>query len=108
MEQKQMAIKTPLDLLTEALSDFEKYATRDEKKSAIPALQRHAKNLEIKNMELLQQRLLLTAAESKGDKQTIQELATYSQFTEISEWASEILHPKVRTPGFLGMGAVRI
>jgi len=95
-----MAIKSPLELLLATLADFEQHSDREEKKSAIPALQRLAKKLEIQLLPLLEQRLRLIAAEGAGDKETLRGLATFSQFPEITEWAVEILNPKPRTPGY--------
>jgi hypothetical protein len=103
-----MATKTPLELVIEALADFEQHGTRDEKKSAVPVLRRLTRKTEIQLLELLDQRLMLTQAEGTRDRDTLRDLAEFSQHEEIRTWSLEILNPKPRTPGFLGMGAVRV
>ena len=103
-----MAIKNPLELLLATLTDFEQHASREEKKSAIIPLQTLAKKIKIRSLELLDQRLMLTQAESTRDRETLLALSRFSQHQEIREWATEILNPKPRTPGFLGIAPVRV
>ena len=88
-----MSIKSPIELLVAVLADFEEHATREEKKSAIAPLQRLAKKLEIQSLELQQQRLMLTAAESAGTtgKEILRWLKEFSDHEEIREWSAEIL-----------------
>jgi hypothetical protein len=95
--------KSPLERLLATLADFEQHATPAEKKAAILPLQRLSRKLEIRSLELLEQRLLLTRAEGSRDKITLRDLADFSQFPEIVEWSFSILHPKPRTPGGLGI-----
>ncbi len=90
-------LKEPLDMLLAVLADFEEHGTRDEKKSAIPALRRLSRKLEIQSLELHQQRLMLTAAESASDKEKLSDLNRYSTFPEIVEWSAEILNLKRQT-----------
>jgi hypothetical protein len=89
-----MATNSPFEVLVAALADFEEHGTREEKKSAILPLQREAKKLEIRSLELQVQRWMLTAAEIAGAKDTLRALAEFSQHDEIREWAAEILNLK--------------
>jgi len=93
----------PLEQLLAALDTFEKCASPADKKAAVAPLQQLSRMLEIRSMELLLQRLMLTAAEGSRDKTTLRDLAAYSQFPEIVSWVNDILHPKPRTPGGLGI-----
>ena len=85
--------KTPLELLLATLADFEEHADRAERKATVPALKRLAKKLEIQSLELSEQRLRLTYAESIRDLETLRDLAL-SQHAEIREWSAEILNLK--------------
>jgi len=92
-----------LEQLLDALDAFEKSASPADKKAAVASLRRLSRKYEIQTTELLQQRLLLMQAESTRDRETLRDLSAYSQFPEIVSWASDILHPKPRTPGGLGI-----
>jgi hypothetical protein len=88
-------LKEPLDVLLAVLEDFDQHATRDEKKSAISALRRLSRKIEIQSLELQEQRWRLTAAECAGDKETLRDLAEFTQFEDaIASWAREILNVK--------------
>jgi len=90
-----MATNSPLELLVAALADFDQNGTREEKKSAIRPLERLAKKLEVRSLELQEQRWRLTAAESTRDRQTLLDLAEFTQFEDdIASWAREILNVK--------------
>src|SRR5882762_5134942 len=90
-----MAIKDPLEFLLAALQDFEDHADPTQKQDAIFLLHSLAKKLEVRSLELQEQRWLLTAAESTRDRQTLLDLAEFSQFEdEIASWAREILNVK--------------
>ena|ERR1700730_2734769 len=89
-----METKNPLERLVAALKDFGDQADREQKKAAIPFLARLAKKLQIQMLELQQQRLMLTAAESARDKETLRALEEFSQHEEIRDWSAEILNLK--------------
>lgn len=92
----------PLEQLLAALDAFEKSASPADKKAAVAPLQQLSTKLKIRSTELLQQRLMLTAAEGSRDKAALRDLNAHSQFPEIVEWSFSLLHPKPRTSGGLG------
>ncbi len=89
----------PLEQLLAALDTFEKCASQADKKSAVAALRRLSTLCQIRSIELVQQRQMLTSAESAGDKETLRDLNNFSQFIEIVEWSGDVLKlkPQPRT-----------
>lgn len=83
-----------LNRLVEALADFEANAAPDEKKAAAVALRRLSRKLEIQTLDLVEQRLRLTWAESNNKRDELRELSELSQHEEIREWAKASLSPR--------------
>ena len=83
-----------LDNLLSALSDFEAQAVPSEKKAAAGVLRRLSRKFEIQTMDLVEQRLRLTWAESNNNRDELRELSELSQHAEIREWAKAALSPR--------------
>lgn len=97
-----MENKDPLALLHDALALFEESAAPSHKRDAVPFLRRLSRKYELQSLELFDQRLKLTHAESTLDREMLRDLAEFSQHEEIRTWAAEVLNARrlVRTLPF--------